>query len=87
MAEIDAQRADTLRALRAEGERGLSQLRETSLAAVDAAGERAERVVDRVAMRIAQLALGFAALALLAGLLVARAVGHRLRSGRAARPA
>jgi hypothetical protein len=93
LADIDAQRLDTLKALQAQTDVVMSRVEAmsralmdrvdaTSRMTVEEVAGRADHVVDRVFLRAAQVGLAFAVLLLVAALLVARALGVRLRRSR-----
>jgi hypothetical protein len=82
LADIDRQRADTLRALQSEMDAAFGRIDGLSRGAIDEAAVRAERIVDRAFLRAAELVLGLAALAVVAALLIGRALGVRRPAAR-----
>src|SRR6266446_4634711 len=72
----------TLRALQGEMDAAFGRVDGLSRGAIDEAATRAERIVDRAFLRAAELALGLAALTILAALVVARALGVRTLTAR-----
>ena len=79
LAEIDAQRAETLALLQSERDVTLDRIDAMGRAAIDAAGARAEQLVDRVFLRIAELAVALLLAAGLIFLVVNRVLRARTR--------
>ena len=82
LADIDRQRADTLRVLQSEMDAAFGRADGLSRGAIDEAATRAERIVDRAFLRAAELVLGLAVLTILAALVIARALGIRVLAAR-----
>ena len=82
MADIDAQRLDTLRALQAQTDVVMNRIDATSRMAIEEIAGHAERVIDHAALRAAQVGLALAAVLAVAALLAARELGVRIRRPR-----
>jgi hypothetical protein len=80
LADIDVQRTETLALLQSERAVVLDRIDAMGRTAIDDVGNRTEAVVDRAFLRAAQLALGLLIAAAIAAVLVAWALGFRLRS-------
>jgi hypothetical protein len=83
--EIDRQRAETLALLQGERAAVLDRIDAMSRTAVDDVGSRTEALVDHAFLRAAQLMLGLLAASAIAAVLVAWALGFRLRAVRSGR--
>jgi hypothetical protein len=79
---IDGQRVDTLQALQVEADAVMARVDATTRMAIEDVAGRADHAIDRVALRVAQLGLGLAAIVTVAVLLVARLLGVRLHRPR-----
>jgi hypothetical protein len=88
LADIHAQRIDTLKTLQAQADEVMTRIDATSRMAIEQAAGRADHLadhaIDHAALRVAQVGLALAAILAIAALLVARELGVRLRRPRQA---